>query len=146
VIGVPGGVALVDASGRVLATASTPPPNTFAVTVAPDDTIPGPGQAVAPAVRSALTILHALSKDLAAKVEAVHRLAGTPPSYELAVCGGVTIRLGDAGRVVDKLAAAEAVLAAQHSPGTIIDVRVPRSPAVTHAVIPSGSTSTTRKP
>jgi cell division protein FtsQ len=141
VIGVPGGVALVDGGGCVLATASSPPPNTFPVLVAPDDTVPGPGRLVPPAVRSALTILRALSEDLRAKVEAVRRLAGTTPTYELAVRGGVTIRLGEAERITDKLTAAEAVLVAAHTPGTVIDVRVPRSPAVTHTV----STSTTAK-
>jgi hypothetical protein len=40
--------------------------------------------------------------------------------------------MGEDTRIGDKLAAAEAVLAARHTPGTVIDVRVPRSPAVTH--------------
>lgn len=132
VIGVPGGVALVDRTGRVLATATAAPANTFAIAVAPGDTIPGPGRLVPPAVRDALRILGAMSKDLGGKVEAVRRLPGKPPTYELGVRGGVTIRLGEAERIGDKLAAGEAVLAAQHSAGTIIDVRVPRSPAVTH--------------
>ncbi len=142
-IGVPGGVALVDRTGRVLATASSPPANTFPVLIAPDDTIPGPGQLVPPAVRAALTILRALSEELGAQVEAVRRLAGATPTYEVAVRGGVTIRLGEAERITDKLTAAEAVLAAEQAPGTVIDVRVPRSPVVTHTVSPSPTTSTT---
>jgi cell division protein FtsQ len=133
VIGVPGGVAIVDGTGRVLATASAPPAKTVAVTVAPGDTIPGPGRTVPTAVRGALRILQVVSEELATRIEAVHRLPGTPVTYDLAVRGGVTIRLGEAERVVDKLAAAEAVLAARHTPGTVIDVRVPRSPAVTHS-------------
>jgi cell division protein FtsQ len=144
-IGVPGGVALVDGSGRVLATASAPPGNTFPVLIAPGDIVPGPGRLVPSAVRSALTVLRALSQDLGGKVEAVRRLAGAKPTYELAVRGGVTIRLGEAERITDKLTAAEAVLVAEHAPGTVIDVRVPRSPAVTHTVSPSGNTTTTVK-
>jgi cell division protein FtsQ len=133
VIGVPGGVAIVDGTGRVLATASAPPANTVAITIAPGDKVPGPGQLVSPAVRGALRILLGLSQDLAGKVEAIHRLPGKPATYDLGIRGNVTIRLGEAERVADKLAAAEAVLVAQHSPGTTIDVRVPRSPAVTHS-------------
>ena len=131
VIGVPGGIALIDAKGRVLATASAPPAHTYVITLAPGDRIPGPGATVPPAVLGAVRILGALSKGLAAQVEAIHRLPGSPASYELALHGPVTIRMGDDARVRDKLAAAEAVLAAQHAPGTVIDVKVPRSPAVT---------------
>ena len=141
VIGVPGGVALVDSAGRVLATSSEPPANTFAIAVTPDDVIPGPGRTVPAAVRAALRILGAMSPDLSTKVEGARRLAGSPATYELAVRGGVTVRMGEAERIVDKLAAAEAVLAAPHSAGTIIDVRVPRAPAVTK---PQVTTTTLR--
>jgi cell division protein FtsQ len=132
VVGVPGGVALIDAKGRVLATAPTPPDHTYAITIAPGDKIPGPGRTVPPAVLGAVRILGALSKGLASQAESVHRIAGSPATYELTLHGPVTIRLGEATRIDDKLAAAEAVLAAQHAPGTVIDVRVPGSPAVTH--------------
>jgi cell division protein FtsQ len=146
VIGVPGGVALLDAKGRVLATANAPPEHTYAITVAPGDKIPGPGHTVPDAVLGAVRILGALSKRLAGQAESIHRLAGAPATYELTLHGPVTIRMGEATRITDKLAAAEAVLAAQHAPGTVIDVRVPRSPAVTHGQNPSISTSTTSKP
>jgi cell division protein FtsQ len=132
VIGVPGGVALIDAKGRVVATAKTPPDHTYAITVAPGDKIPGPGHTVPAAVLGAVRILGAMSKNLAGQAESIHRLAGSPATYELTLHGPVTIRMGEATRVGDKLAAAEAVLAAQHAPGTVIDVRVPGSPAVTH--------------
>ncbi len=141
VIAVPGGVALLDKSGRVLATASSPPPNTFAVVIAPGDTVPGPGQSAAAPIRAALRILAALSLDMATKVEAVHRLPGAPATYDLAVRGGVTIRIGEAEQVAAKLASAEAVLAAKHTVGTLIDVRVARSPAVTRAVFPTTTTA-----
>ena len=52
--------------------------------------------------------------------------------FEVAIKGGVTLLLGDTTQVAEKLAAAEAVLVSQHARGTVIDVRVPRSPAVTH--------------
>ncbi len=130
-IAVPGGVALLDGTGRVLATAKEPPANTIAVT-APDK-VSGPGQMVGPAIRSALTVLRALSPELLPKVQSVHRLDGSPATYDLTVATGVTIRLGEATQVAEKLAAAEAVLAVQHAPGTVIDVRVPQSPAVTHS-------------
>jgi cell division protein FtsQ len=146
VIGVPGGVAVLDAKGRVLATAPAPPEHTYAITVAPGDKIPGPGKTVTPAVLGAVRILGALSKGLASQVESIHRLPGARPTYELTLHGPVTIRMGEDTRVADKLAAAEAVLAAQHAPGTVIDVRVPRSPAVTHGQNAPSTTSTTRKP
>jgi cell division protein FtsQ len=132
VIAVPGGVALIDVKGRVIATTKTAPEHTYAIIVAAGDKIPGPGATVSGPVLGAVRILGALSKGLAAKAESVHRLAGEPATYELTLHGAVTVRLGEATQVSDKLAAAEAVLAAQHAPGTVIDVRVPESPAVTH--------------
>lgn len=133
VIAIPGGVALLDGSGRVLGTAQAPPAGTIAV-LAPDK-VPGPGQTVGPAIRAALAVLRGLSAELLPKVQAVHRLEGNPVAYELAVATGVTIRLGEATQVAEKLASAEAVLAVQNAPGTVIDVRVPQSPAVTHGTI-----------
>ncbi|HVT75684.1 MAG TPA: FtsQ-type POTRA domain-containing protein, partial [Acidimicrobiales bacterium] len=101
VIGVPNGVAVVDGTGRVLATVKTPPDHTYAVTLAPGDKVPGPGQTVPPAVLGAVRILAALSKGLAAQAESVHRLAGSPPTYELTLHGPVTVRLGEATNVRD---------------------------------------------
>jgi cell division protein FtsQ len=132
-IAVPGGVALLDRTGRVLGTASAPPAG--AISVVASDAIPAPGATAPEPVRSALGILNALSSNLAKQVQSIHRLDGTPPTYELGITGGVTIRLGEADQMTDKLSAAEAVLAQQHAPGTVIDVRVPASPTVTHTVI-----------
>lgn len=153
VIAVPQGVALVDVKGRVLGTAKAAPEHTYAITIAPGDKVPGAGETVPPAVLGAVRILGALSKGLAAQAESIHRLPGKTPTYELTLHGPVTIRLGEATQVVDKLSAAEAVLAAQHAPGTIIDVRVPSSPAVTHVgqtpttvKKPTSTTSTTGRP
>jgi cell division protein FtsQ len=127
-IAVPGGVALLDTNGRVLATATTPPAG--AVSILASDTIPGPGNTAPAPVRAALSILHALSATLAGQVQSIHRLDGAPATYELGIAGGILIRLGEADRIPEKLTAAEAVLSKQHTPGVVIDVRVPRSPTV----------------
>jgi cell division septal protein FtsQ len=129
-IGAPGGVALLDGHGRVLATAKEQPAGTVAIIAA--DKVPPVGGRAGPAIRAALDILRGLSAELLPKVQSVHRLDGRPATFELTVAGGVTIRLGPATQVKEKLAAAEAVLAVQHAPGTIVDVRVPQSPFVTH--------------
>ena len=73
-----------------------------------------------------------MSENLVKQTEAVHRLNGNPVTFEVGIKGGVTLLLGDTTQVAEKLAAAEAVLVSQHARGTVIDVRVPRSPAVTH--------------
>ena len=127
-IAVPGGVALLDATGRVLATASTPPAGVVAVQAS--DAIPGPGSTVPAPVQAALSILHALSSNLAPQVQVIHRLDGSPATYELGLAGNIVIRMGEADAVAEKLAAAEAVLPHEHAPGTLIDVRVPQSPTV----------------
>jgi cell division protein FtsQ len=129
-VAVPGGVAVIDTLGRVLATASSPPAGTIPVETT--GSIPGPGERAPDSVHGAVRILRALSTSLAGKAQAMRVLAGKPPAYDLVLKGGVILRLGDASGVPQKLAAAEAVLAAEHAPGTVIDVRVPRSPAVTH--------------
>lgn len=133
-IAIPGGVALLDATGRVLETAEQPPPGVIAITAS--DRVPGPGRTAGTAIQAALAILHSMSENLVKQTQAVHRLEGNPVTYEVGVQGGVTIRLGDATQIAEKLAAAEAVLAVQHAAGTVIDVRVPRSPAVTRSVTP----------
>jgi len=128
-IAVPGGVALLDATGRVLATASAPPAGVVAVQAG--DAIPGPGSTVPAPVQAALAILHALSANLAGQVQVIHRVDGDPPTYEMGLAGNVVIRLGESDHIPEKLAAAEAVLAQAHNPGTTIDVRIPQSPTVT---------------
>jgi cell division protein FtsQ len=136
-IGVPGGVAMLDSSGRVLGTVREQPHGTVAI-VAPDR-VPGPGATVGPALRGALAVLRALSDPLADKTESVHRVTGSPPAYDVVLAGGVTVRFGDATELAEKVTAAEAVYTVEHAPGTVIDVRVPRSPAVTHSLIPTKS-------
>lgn len=130
-ITVEGGVALLDASGRVLDVAKEAPAGVVAIIGS--DKVPAPGRTVGGPILDALAILHGMSENLVKQTQAVHRLEGDPVTYEVGIQGGVTIRLGDANQIGEKLAAAEAVLAVQHAAGTVIDVRVPRSPAVTHS-------------
>lgn len=136
VVAVPGGVAILDKTGRVLATASAPPADTIAITTTKDK-VPAPGRTVRSPLQSALTILTQLSTDLRAETQAIHRLNGDTPTYDLTLNGNITIRLGDAADMGEKLTAAESVLVAARASGTVIDVRVPRSPTVTHSVIPT---------
>jgi cell division protein FtsQ len=129
-IAVRGGVAVLDGTGRVLGVVKSAPAGTIAIT-APDK-VPGPGRQVGPALQSALAVLRGVSAEFLPKIQAIRRLDGKTPTYELTVSTNVRVELGDASRIAEKLAAAEAVLAVQHAPGTVIDVRVPQSPAVTH--------------
>ena len=101
-----------------------------------NDKIGKPGSIVGAGLRDALAVLHSLSRPLAEKAESVHRLPGKIPTFEVGLKGGVLIRFGDATQLAQKVTAAEAVYAAEHAAGTVIDVRVPRSPAVTHGVTP----------
>ena len=130
VIAIPGGVALLDATGRVLQTMEQAPAGVIVITAS--DRVPGPGRRVVTAIQGALSILHGMSENLVKQTEAVRRLEGNPVTFEVCIKGGVTLLLGDTSQVAEKLAAAEAVLVSQRTRGTVIDVRVPRSPAVTH--------------
>ncbi len=133
-IGAPGGIALLDGTGRVLGVVENQPKGTVAVIS--DDKVGKPGTVVGGGLRGSLLVLHSLSKALAEKAESIHRLPGRTPTYELGMSGGVTIRFGDADDLPAKVTAAEAVYAVEHASGTVIDVRVPRSPAVSHSVSP----------
>ncbi|MDP1793810.1 MAG: FtsQ-type POTRA domain-containing protein [Acidimicrobiales bacterium] len=134
-IGAPGGVALLDGTGRVLGVVKEQPAGTIAIIAA--DKIAKPGQIAGEGLRFALAVLHALSKPLAEQADTVQRLPGKVPTYEVGLKGGVTIRFGEANQLAQKVTAAEAVYAVEKAAGTVIDVRVPRSPAVTHSVIPA---------
>lgn len=131
-IGAPGGIALLDGTGRVLGVVADQPKGTVAIIS--DDKVGTPGSSVGAGLRGALEVLHALSRPLAEQAETIHQLPGNRPTYELSLRGGVTVRFGDASDLAQKATAAEAVYAVEHAAGTVIDVRVPRSPAVTHGV------------
>lgn len=135
-IGAPGGIAVLDGTGRVLGTVKEQPKGTVAIIS--EDKVGNPGSTVGPGLRDALAVLHSLSAPLAKQAESVHRLPGKTPTFEVGLKGGVTIRFGEANQLAQKVTAATAVYAVEKAAGTVIDVRVPRSPAVTHSVTPEG--------
>ncbi len=136
-IGAPGGVALLDGTGRILGIVAAQPARTVAIVA--QDKVGNPGETVGRGLRDALAVLHALSAPLAQQAETIHRLPGKIATYDVTLKGGVTIRFGEASQLARKMTAAEAVFAVEHAAGTIIDVRVARSPAVTHSVTPTES-------
>lgn len=124
-----GGVALLDGTGRVLGIVKEQPKGTVAVVA--EDKVPRPGQLAGAGLRDALAVLQSLSRPLAAQADRVTRLPGKRAGYEVTLKDGVTIRFGDTAQLRQKVTAAEAVYAVEKAPGTVIDVRVPRAPAVT---------------
>jgi cell division protein FtsQ len=129
-IPVPNGVALVDADGRVLGTASTAPPGLVVINVVPRVRVPG--TQVELTVQHALAVVVALPVRLADQVRGVS-VSGEPSAVALALdlSSGVTVSLGSPGGVEEKLRAALAVLDAEKPPaGSVLDVRVPRSPTL----------------
>jgi cell division protein FtsQ len=121
-----GGVAVVDASGRVLAWQSAAPPGL--VLVAP--VAPGrPGTILAGAARPAVVVAAALPASLAGRVRQV--VAGPGGVVALDLGGRVTAMLGRTDSLHAKLVALASVLAgAQVSGPAVIDVTVPSQPTV----------------
>jgi cell division protein FtsQ len=121
-----GGVAVVDASGRILAWQSAPPPGL--VLVAP--VAPGhPGTVLAPAARPALQVAAALPASLAGRVRDVSANARGMVTLDLG--GGVSASLGSTAELPAKLTAVASVLAgARVSSPSVIDVTVPDEPTV----------------
>jgi len=121
-----GGVAVVDASGRVLAWRSEAPAGP--VLVAP--VVPGrPGTILAGAARPALMVAAALPPALAGRVLQV--AAGPAGVVTLNLGGGVTALLGRTDALRAKLVALASVLAGAPVSGpAVIDVTVPGEPTV----------------
>ncbi|HVA03278.1 MAG TPA: FtsQ-type POTRA domain-containing protein [Acidimicrobiales bacterium] len=121
-----GGVAVVDASGRVLAWEPGPSPGL--VLVAP--VTPGrPGTVLASPARPALDVASALPPTLAGRVVKV--TADTRGMVSLDLGGGVSAVLGSTAGLQAKLTALASVLAGAHvSPPAVIDVTVPDEPTV----------------
>lgn len=124
------GVALLDADGRVLALARAGPAGLVAITV--PDRPRRPGSTVETTVRLALDVVLALPQRLAKDVRAVGATGtGRAVNLDLALTSDVTVRLGGPDQVTDKLRAALAVLDVEKpSAGSVVDVRVPRSPTL----------------
>ncbi len=121
-----GGVAVVDASGHVLAWQASPPPGL--VLVAP--VTPGrPGTVLARPAHPALEVASALPSALTGRVLRVTVTTGGLVSLDLG--GGVSAALGSTARLEAKLTALASVLAGAHvSPPAVIDVTVPDEPTV----------------
>jgi cell division protein FtsQ len=121
-----GGVAVVDAAGRVLAWQGAAPPGP--VLVAP--VVPGPpGTVLADAARPALAVAAALPAALAGRVQQVAVGAGGVVTLDLG--GGLRATLGRTDGLRAKLVALASVLAgAQVSGPAVIDVTVPGEPMV----------------
>lgn len=121
-----GGVAVVDASGRVLAwEASAPPGLVLVVPVTPGL----PGTVLARPARPALEVASALAPSLAARVVSV--TATAEGMVSLGLGGGVSAVLGTTAGLEAKLTALASVLAGAHvSAPAVIDVTVPDEPTV----------------
>jgi cell division protein FtsQ len=121
-----GGVAVVDASGHVLAWQSSATPGL--VLVAP--VTPGrPGTVLAGPARPALAVASALPPALAGRVLKVAADARARVSLDLG--GGVSAVLGSTTGLQAKLTALASVLAGAHvSPPAVIDVTIPDEPTV----------------
>ena len=121
-----GGVALVDASGRVLAWSAAPPPGL--VLGAP--VTPGrPGTVLAGAAQPALAVGSALPAALRGRVRQVTVDARGAVTLDLG--GGVRAVLGRTDQMAAKLTALASVLAGAHVAGpAVIDVTVPDEPTV----------------
>jgi hypothetical protein len=120
-----GGVALVDASGRVLAWQATAPGLVLVAPVTPGR----PGTVLPAAARPALVVASALPTTLAGRVQRV--TANSLGMVTLALGKGVSASLGSTQDLAAKLVAVASVLAGVHVPGpAVIDVTVPDEPTV----------------
>jgi len=121
-----GGVALVDASGRVLAWQRATPPGLLLV--APVD--PGrPGTVLARSARPALEVAAAMAASLSARVLQV--TVDSRGAVRLDLGGGVSAVLGSTQELQAKLSSLASVLAGAPVSGpAVIDVTDPAEPAV----------------
>jgi len=124
------GLALVDADGRVVAVATAAPAGVVAIAVPARPRTPGTRADAA--VLKALEVVLALPQRLARQVRTVPVTGeGSAASVDLDLASGVRVLLGQPAQITDKLRAALAVLDAEKPPGgSLIDVRVPRSPTL----------------
>lgn len=124
------GVALVDATGRVLATVTSPPPGLVAIGVPPRPRLAG--VTAEPTVQHALRVVTALPARLAEQVAAVAVTGeAADATFDLDLHTGVKVQVGLPTDLAAKFRAALAVLDAEQPPrGSILDVRVARSPTL----------------
>jgi cell division septal protein FtsQ len=120
-----GGVAVVDATGRVLAWQETTPGLVLVAPVTPGR----PGTVLSGAARPALEVASALPSTVAARVQRVTTDARGTVTLDLG--GGVSARLGTTSELPAKLVALASVLSEVHLTGpALIDVTVPDEPTV----------------
>jgi cell division protein FtsQ len=123
-----GGVALVDVTGRVLDVVGRAPGGLVAVTGLP--AVGPPGSEVAPAARGALVVTALMAPALVSRAP---ELALLPDGeLELHLAQGAVARLGGPDEMGEKLEALLTVLTRADVRGVrVIDLRVPRAPALT---------------
>jgi len=122
----PGGIALVDGTGRVLAWEPSAPPGTAVLAAG---VVPGrPGSVLPVAARPVLAVARTLPPSIALRVQEVVLGAGT---VALHLGGGLVAELGSPTGLAAKFAALAGVLArAAPSGPAVIDVSVPGAPTV----------------
>jgi len=132
-----GGWALLDISGRVLASVPAPPPDLPAVVDVPG--VGAPGSEVGAATRSVLAVAAALPPALVPKVAGVGPAPGGEVLLHLRPVG--MARLGPPSDLAAKLTSLAVLL--DHVPLTgpngavaVIDVRVPTAPVVARSLTP----------
>ena len=121
--------ALADGTGRVLAVGPEKPAGLPVLGAVP---VPGgPGSTVPDAARPSLAVAAALPEQLRASIADVAAVPGGEVELQLAPPGGV-VRLGTPVDLHEKFAVVTTILAKADLAGVaVIDVRVPRAPALT---------------
>ncbi|MHB8328910.1 MAG: cell division protein FtsQ/DivIB [Acidimicrobiales bacterium] len=134
-----GGVAVVDATGRVLAWDTSPPPGL--ITIVSPALAGRPGTVMGAAARPALAVAEATAGALRTRVLSV--TTTSDGTVELDLGGGVQAVLGSASDVVSKLRALWSVLSGAPPVGPeVIDVSVPGEPTAS----PVRSSTASRAP
>jgi cell division protein FtsQ len=130
----PTGVALIDATGRVLAWTAAPPPGLLVLTA--PVTPGGPGTRLAAPAGPALEVASSLAPVLRGRVRQITVDGGGQLTLDLG--GGLLAVLGPAADLPAKYEALASVLAGADPTGpAVIDVRVPAEPTVAPPAAPS---------
>lgn len=134
-----GSTALIDATGRTIATVGTAPPGLLRLEG--PGPVPAPGGDLPVSARLAVAAAASLPPSLASEVQSV-RWTDTGEA-ELGLLADRTARLGGAAALSEQFVALATVLAGGDVPeGAVIDVRVPRAPVV----VPPVDTASTAAP
>lgn len=123
----PGGYALVDRTGRVLAWVSTPPPGLVAMSI--PATVGAPGSTLGSVAHPALQVASTVPTQLVGVVE---RVTGDALGHvQLELAGGLVADLGGVDQLGAKWESLASVLAGAHPRDpAVIDVSVPGDPTV----------------